>query len=47
MVRQGGGPFQLPWGQHLARERSLDGGQLPWGEYLAVLRLHNSNTQTY
>ena len=26
IVRKGGSPFQIPWGQHLARERSLDGG---------------------
>ena len=30
-VRQGGSPFQLPWGRHLARERSLDGGPITLG----------------
>ena len=30
-VRQGGSPFQLPWGQHLAGELYLDGGPITFG----------------
>ena len=31
IIRHGESPFQLPWGQHLAGELSLDGGPITLG----------------